>query len=38
MIIEQKIKGKVIEYIVDKDYPDTKLSKVLTHKLKPNQI
>jgi len=37
MIIEKK-KGKVIEYIVDKDYPDEKLDKVLNHKLKPSQI
>jgi hypothetical protein len=37
MIIEKK-KGKVIEYIVDKDYNDDKLDKVLNHKLKPRQI
>jgi hypothetical protein len=38
MIIEQKKNGNVIEYIVDKDYDDNKLDKVLDHKLKPNQI
>ena len=39
MIIEQKKKGKVTEYIVDKDYPDSKLlEKVMNHKIKPAQI
>jgi hypothetical protein len=38
MIIEEKKKDKVIEYIVDKDYNDDKLDKVLNHKLKPSQI
>ena len=38
MIIEQKKKGSIIEYIVDKDYDDNKLDKVLNHKLKPSQI
>jgi hypothetical protein len=38
MIIEQKKKGKVTEYIVDKDYPDEKLAKVLNHKVKPQHI
>jgi hypothetical protein len=38
MIIEQKKKGNVIEYIVDKDYGDDKLEKVLTQKLMPSQI
>jgi hypothetical protein len=28
----------VTEYIVDKEYPDSKLDKVLDHKLKPAQI
>lgn len=38
MIIEQKKKGNVMEYRVDKDYPDSKLDKVLNHKIKPSQI
>ena len=38
MIIEQKKKGNVTEYIVDKDYDDSKLDKILSHKLKPSQI
>ena len=38
MIIEQKKNGNVIEYIVDKDYPDSKLDKFLNHKIKPQQI
>jgi hypothetical protein len=39
MIIETKKNGKVTEYIVDKDYPDSKLvSKVLNHKIKREQI
>jgi hypothetical protein len=38
MIIEKKTKNKVVEYIVDKDYPDNKLDKVLNHTLKPSQI
>ena len=38
MIIEQKKKGTITEYIVDKDYDDNKLDKILNHKLKPSQI
>jgi hypothetical protein len=38
MIIEKKTKDKVVEYIVDKDYEDSKLDKVLNHKIKPSQI
>jgi len=38
MIIEKKQKGNVTEYIVDKDYDDSKLDKVLNKKLKPDQI
>jgi len=38
MIIDKTKKGKIIEYIVDKDYPDDQLNKILNHKLKPNQI
>lgn len=38
MIIEQKKNGKVTEYIVDKDYPDSKLDKVLNHKIKREHI
>jgi len=38
MIVEKKKKGNVMEYIVEKDYEDSKLDKVLNHKLKPAQI
>ena len=39
MILETKKNGKVTEYIVDKDYPDSKLvAKVLNHKVKREQI
>ena len=38
MIIETKKNGKVTEYIVDKEYPDSKLDKVLNHKVKPQHI
>ena len=38
MIIEQKKNGKVTEYIVDKDYTDSKLDKVLNHKIKREHI
>ena len=39
MIIEKKKNGNVTEYIVDKDYPDSKLiDKVLNHKVKPQHI
>ena len=38
MIIETKKKGKVTEYIVDKDYPDSKLEHVLNKTIKREQI
>ena len=38
MIIEKNKKDKVMEYIVDKDYADNKLDKVLNHKISPSQI
>jgi len=38
MILEQKKKGSITEYIVEKDYDDNKLDKVLNHKLTSSQI
>jgi len=38
MILEQKKKGSITEYIVEKDYDDNKLDKVLNHKLTSLQI
>ena len=38
MIIEKKENGKVTHYVVDKDYPDSKLDKVVNNKVKPSQI
>ena len=32
MIIEQKKKGTITEYIVDKDYDDNKLYKILNYR------
>jgi len=38
MIIEKKKKGNITVYIVDKDYDDEMLKKVISKKLKKNQI
>jgi hypothetical protein len=38
MIIDKKKKGNVTEYIVDKDYDDNKLEKILNKKLKRDDI
>ena len=38
MIIEKKKKGKITVYIVDKDYDDEMLKKVISKKLKKGQI
>ena len=38
MIIEKKKKGNITEYIVDKDYDDNKLEKILNKKLKRDDI
>ena len=38
MIIDKKKKGNITVYIVDKDYDDDKLDKVISKKLKKGQI
>lgn len=38
MIIEKKKKGNITVYIVDKDYDDNKLDKVISKKIKKGQI
>ena len=37
-MINEKISGTIIKYIVDKDYDDDKLIKVLDRKLKSGEI
>lgn len=38
MIVKTEQKGDITIYYVEKDYPDNKLSQVVDHKLKPEQI